>query len=253
MDAKDVSAAVTGGASGLGEATARALADAGARVALLDLDGDAAKAVAADIGGVALRCDVTKAADAESALERAQEAIGALRILINCAGIGVAERIVGRQGPMPLDHFTRVIDINLNGTFNTMRLAAAAMAELEPTASGERGVIVNTASLAAYDGQIGQAAYSSSKGAVAALTLPAAREFARSAIRVMTIAPGIFETPMFSGLPGPARESLLGMTLFPARLGRPEEFAKLVLHIVDNAMLNGEVIRLDGGIRMPPR
>lgn len=253
MDARDVSAAVTGGASGLGEATARALAGAGARVALLDLDGDAAKAVAADIGGVALRCDVTKAADAESALKRAQEAIGAPRILINCAGVGVAERIVGRQGPMPLDHFTRVIDINLNGTFNMMRLAAAAMAALEPTASGERGVIVNTASLAAYDGQIGQAAYASSKGAVAALTLPAAREFARSAIRVMTIAPGIFETPMFSGLPDPAKESLLGMTLFPARLGRPAEFAELVLHIVDNAMLNGEVIRLDGGIRMPPR
>ena len=159
-------------------------------------------------GGVAFACDVTKAADAEAALQQVEAAIGAPRILVNCAGIGVAERIVGREGPMPLDHFTRVIDINLNGTFNMMRIAAAAMGKLEPTETGERGVIVNTASLAAYDGQIGQAAYASSKGAVASLTLPAAREFARSAIRVMTIAPGIFETPMFAGLPDPAKEAL---------------------------------------------
>ena len=253
MDVGNLSAVVTGGASGLGAATARALAEGGAKVAILDLNGDGAEAVAKDIGGIGVACDVTDAAGAEAALARIGEAIGTPRVCVNCAGIGVAERIVGRDGPMPLENYVRVITINLIGTFNVMRLAAAAMMKLEPLDTEERGVVINTASVAAYDGQIGQAAYASSKGAIASLTLPAAREFARFGVRVMTIAPGLLETPMFDGLPDAAREALNALTVFPPRLGRPEEYASLAMHIIDNPLLNGEVIRLDGAIRLPPR
>ena len=246
-------ALVTGGASGLGAATARALAKGGAKVAVLDLNEAAVAKVAAEIGGVAVRCDVADAASAEAAVAAARARQGAARILVNCAGIGVAERIVGRDGPMDLAHFKRVIDINLVGTFNLMRLAAAGMMALEPLDGAERGVIVSTASVAAYEGQIGQAAYASSKGGVVALMLPAAREFARSGIRVNAIAPGIFETPMLAGLPEEAQKSLGASVPYPARLGRPAEYADLVLAIIGNQMLNGAVIRLDGALRMAPR
>ena len=246
-------ALVTGGASGLGAATARALAKAGAKVALLDLNEAAAKTVAAEIGGLAVRCDVSDAASAEAAVAAARASHGAARILVNCAGIGVAERIVGRDGPMPLADFKRVIDINLIGSFNLLRLAAAAMMALDPLADGERGVIVSTASVAAYEGQIGQAAYAASKGGIVALTLPAAREFARAGIRVNAVAPGLFKTPLMDGLPQAAQDSLAASVPFPARLGRPEEYADLVLAIIANAMLNGECIRLDGALRMAPR
>jgi NAD(P)-dependent dehydrogenase (short-subunit alcohol dehydrogenase family) len=247
------SAIVTGGASGLGAATARALAKAGAKVALLDINEAAAKTVAAEIGGVAVRCDVADAASAEAAVAAARDAQGAARILVNCAGIGVAERIVGRDGPMKLADFKRVIDINLIGSFNMLRLAAAGMMPLDPLEDGERGVIVSTASVAAYEGQIGQAAYAASKGGIVALTLPAAREFARAGIRVNAVAPGLFKTPLMDGLPQAAQDSLAASVPFPARLGRPEEYADLVLAIIANPMLNGECIRLDGALRMAPR
>jgi NAD(P)-dependent dehydrogenase (short-subunit alcohol dehydrogenase family) len=246
-------ALVTGGASGLGHASAEMLAAAGARVALLDLDADRVAAAAGRLGGIGIACDVADAASAELAVAKAAEAHGAARILVNCAGIAPAGRIVGRSGPMPLADFARVIQVNLIGTFNLMRLAAAAMSALEPDAGGERGVIVGTASVAAFEGQIGQAAYAASKGGVAALTLPAARELARYGIRVMTIAPGIFETPMLRGLPASVQAALSAAVPFPQRLGRPEEYAALVRHILDNPMLNGEVIRLDGAIRMAPQ
>ncbi len=253
MDVSGHGALVTGGASGLGAATARALAAAGAKVAVLDLNEAAAKAMAAEIGGVGVRCDVADAQSGEAAVKAATDAIGPARILINCAGIGVAGRIVGRDGPMPLADFKRVIDINLIGSFNLMRLAAAAMMPLAALAEGERGVIVSTASVAAYEGQIGQAAYASSKGGIVALTLPAAREFARYGIRVNAIAPGVFLTPMLAGLPKEAQDSLGAAIPFPARLGRPEEYAALVMAIIANPMLNGETIRLDGALRMAPR
>lgn len=253
MDIRNVTAVVTGGASGLGAATVRALAEGEAKVGILDVNKDGAEALAKQVGGIGLACDVTDPAGVEAALAKFEEAIGTPRILVNCAGVGVAERIVGREGPMPLDHFARVININLIGSFNVMRLAVAAMGKLDPLEDGERGVVINTASVAAYDGQIGQAAYSSSKGGIAALTLPAAREFARMGVRVVTIAPGLLETPMFDGLSDAARESLLSITVFPARLGLPEEYASLARHIIDNRLLNGEVIRLDGAIRLPPR
>jgi len=252
MEVKGQAALVTGGASGLGAATARALAEAGAKVAVLDVNEQAAQAVAKEIGGVAVSCDVADAKGAQAAIETAAKAHGPARVLVNCAGIGPAKRIVGRDGPMPLEDYERVIRINLIGTFNMMRLAAAAMQPLEPV-DGERGVIVSTASVAAFEGQIGQSAYSSSKGGVAALTLPAAREFSQFGIRVMAIAPGIFGTPMLKALPQEAQDSLGASVPFPKRLGEPREFAALVVHIVRNGYLNGEVIRLDGALRMAPR
>jgi NAD(P)-dependent dehydrogenase (short-subunit alcohol dehydrogenase family) len=253
MDPKGHAAIVTGGASGLGAATAQALAAAGAKVALLDINIDGAREVAGRMGGLAIRCDVTGADDTMAALKEARERHGPARILVNCAGIGPAKRIVGRDGPMPLSDFERVIAINLVGTFNMMRLAAADMQPLDPLADGERGVIVSTASVAAFEGQIGQAAYAASKGGVAALTIPAAREFAQFGVRVMAIAPGIFGTPMLRALPQAAQDSLGASVPFPKRLGTPREFADLVLTIVHSNYLNGEVIRLDGALRMAPR
>ena len=252
MDMKGHAAVVTGGASGLGAATAAELARAGVKVACLDVNLDGARAVAEKIGGYAVQCDVTNAEQSAAALAQARAKHGAARILINCAGVGPAKRIVGRDGPMPLEDYERVIRINLIGTFNMLRLAAAAMQGVEPI-DGERGVIVSTASIAAFDGQIGQSAYSSSKGGVAALTLPAAREFSQFGIRVMAIAPGIFGTPMLKALPQEAQDSLGASVPFPKRLGEPQEFAALVVHIVRNGYLNGEVIRLDGALRMAPR
>jgi len=253
MEIKGQAAIITGGASGLGAATARALAAAGAKIALLDVNDKAASEVAAEIGGVAVKCDVADGASAVVAIKKAAESHGPARVLVNCAGVGPAKRIVGRDGPMPLEDYERVIRINLIGTFNMMRLAAAAMQPLAPLSDGDRGVIVSTASVAAFEGQIGQAAYSSSKGGVAALTLPAAREFAQFGVRVMAIAPGIFGTPMLKALPQEAQDSLGASVPFPKRLGEPHEFAALVLHIVRNDYLNGEVIRLDGALRMAPR
>ena len=253
MDVKGVAAVVTGGASGLGRATAQALMDAGARVTVLDVKEDELKAAAKDMGAVAAVCDVTSAESVKAALATAREAHGPARICVNCAGVVHGGRIVGRAGPMDLAAFTRIIHINLIGTFNVMSQAAADMVTLEPMAEGERGLIVNTASIAAFEGQFGQAAYSASKGGVAALTLPAAREFAPKGVRVMCIAPGIFETPMFEGLPQETLDGLLSKTLFPHRLGRPEEYARMVLAIAGNTMLNGTAIRLDGAIRLEPR
>jgi len=253
MELKGHSAIVTGGASGLGAATARALAAAGAKVALLDVNEKAAADVAKDIGGVAIACDVADSASAETAVKKAADAIGPARVLVNCAGIGPAKRIVGKDGPMPLADFERVIRVNLIGTFNMMRLAGHAMQPLNPLGDGERGVIVSTASVAAFEGQIGQAAYASSKGGVAALTMPAAREFAQFGIRVMAIAPGIFSTPMLKALPQESQDSLGASVPFPKRLGEPRDFAALVLHCIHNTYLNGEVIRLDGALRMAPR
>jgi NAD(P)-dependent dehydrogenase (short-subunit alcohol dehydrogenase family) len=250
MLVKDHAALVTGGGSGLGAATARALAAAGAKVAVLDINERGAKEIAAEIGGIALLCDVADAASAEAAVAAAREAQGPARILVNCAGIGPAARIVSRDGPLPLADFKRVIDINLVGSFNLMRLAATDMQKLPPLDDGERGVILSTASVAAYEGQIGQAAYAASKGGIVALTLPAAREFARFGIRVNTIAPGLFATPLMASLPPAAQESLGASVPFPSRLGRPEEYARLVLDVIDNSMINGETIRLDGALRM---
>ncbi len=248
-----MAAVVTGGGSGLGEATATALAAAGARVAVLDRNAAAAAGVAARIGGVAFACDVTEAASAEAALAAAAAAHGPARLLVNCAGIATAGRIVGREGPLALEAFAAVVQVNLIGTFNLLRLAAAAMAGLAPLDDGERGVVVNTASVAAFDGQVGQAAYAASKAGVVGLTLPAARELARHGIRVVTIAPGLFATPMMAALPAEVQASLGASVPFPSRLGAPAEFAALVLHIAQNRMLNGETIRLDGALRMAPR
>ncbi len=241
MKVDTIPAIVTGGASGLGAATARALAAAGARVAVLDMNLEAARAVAAEICGAAFGCDVSDAASAEAAVGAARAAHGPARILVNCAGIAPAARIVGRSGPMALDAFARVIQVNLIGSFNLMRLVGAEAAGLDPLEGGERGVIVSTASVAAYEGQIGQAAYAASKAGIVGLTLPAAREFAASGIRVCAIAPGIFETPMLRGLPQDVQDSLGAAVPFPSRLGKPEEYARLVLAIIDNPMLNGEV------------
>ena len=246
-------AVVTGGASGLGEATARALAARGAHVAILDKSQQNAEKVAHSIGGLALSCDVTDPVRAQDALDEAARAHGGARILVNCAGVGVAARILGRDGPMPLEDFEQVIRINLIGTFNMMRLAAAQMATLEPIEDGSRGAIVNTASVAATDGQIGQSAYAASKGGIVSLGLPAAREFARIGVRVNTIAPGIFYTPLLHNIPEEARGRLAESIPFPSRLGEPDEFADAVLFAIQNAYLNAEVIRLDGAIRLPPK
>jgi NAD(P)-dependent dehydrogenase (short-subunit alcohol dehydrogenase family) len=244
---------ITGGGSGLGAATAEALAAAGARMALFDIDATRAQTVAARVGGAGFACDVTDAGSMEAAFAAATEALGPPRMLVNCAGIGPASRIVGRDGPVPLASFARVIQVNLIGSFNALRLAANAMSALPPLEDGERGVIVNTASIAAYDGQIGQAAYAASKGGIVGMTLPAARELARFGIRVVTIAPGIFRTPMLETLPDEVQKSLGASVPYPPRLGEAAEFAALVLHIAGNRMLNGETIRLDGALRMAPR
>lgn len=243
---------ITGGASGLGAATARMVVAGGGRVVLADLDEAKGQALAAELAGNAyfVRTDVTDEASAKAAVAAADERFGRLDVLVNCAGVAPAEKIVGKEGPHRLESFARTIQINLIGTFNLMRLAAARMSANEPNAEGERGVIVNTASVAAFDGQIGQAAYAASKGGVVSLTLPAARELARWGIRVMAIAPGIMETPMLLGMPADVQESLGKMVPFPPRMGRPAEYAVLVRHIVENVYLNGEAIRLDGAIRM---
>jgi NAD(P)-dependent dehydrogenase (short-subunit alcohol dehydrogenase family) len=246
---------VTGGASGLGGATVRGLHAAGANVVILDVNAAQGNALGSELGARArfARTDVTSEADVQAALTVAREAFAAVHGVVNAAGIGTAEKVLGRNGPHPLDLFERTIRINLVGTFNVIRLAASVMAGQEATETGERGVIVNTASIAAFEGQIGQAAYAASKGGIVSLTLPIARELARSGIRVVTIAPGIFDTPLLASLPEPARVSLGQQVPFPSRLGRPEEYASLVRHVVENEMLNGEVVRLDGALRMAPR
>jgi len=253
MQVKGHTAIVTGGGSGLGAGTARLLAEKGARVALLDVNLAGAEAVAKETGGIAVHCDVANAESGAKAVAAVIETLGIPRILVNCAGIGPAARIVGRDGPQPLEQFARVISINLIGTFNMMRLVAAETQKLDPLEDGERGVILCTASVAAYDGQIGQAAYSASKGGVVGMTLPAAREFARSGIRVVTIAPGIFATPMVQTMPQAVQDSLAAQIPFPSRLGTPQDYAALALHICENTMINGETIRLDGAIRMTPK
>ncbi|CBS87954.1 SDR family NAD(P)-dependent oxidoreductase [Azospirillum lipoferum] len=253
MNIQGLSAIVTGGASGMGAATARHLAGLGAKVTVLDVNEDAVLKTAHEIGGLGLVCDVTDGASAERALDQARSAHGPARIAVNCAGIAPAQRIVGRDGPMPLESFRTVIEVNLIGSFNILRLAAADMAKLEPLESGERGVIVNTASVAAYEGQIGQAAYAASKGGIVALTICAARDLARNGIRVMTVAPGLIGTPMLLNMPQEVQDSLAATVPFPKRFGKPEEYARLVQHILENEMLNGDVIRLDGAIRMAPQ
>lgn len=253
MNSKGLPAIVTGAASGLGQATARALAAAGAKVALLDINEAAVGAFAREIGGVGLACDVADEASAEAAIASAADAHGPARILVNCAGIAPAARIVGRNGPASLDAYAKVIQVNLIGTFNLLRLVAAGALALDALEGGERGVIISTASIAAYEGQIGQAAYASSKAGVVGLTLPAAREFAPAGIRVCAIAPGLFETPMLRGMPQEVQDSLGATVPFPSRLGKPEEFAMLVMAVIANPMLNGEVIRLDGAVRMQPK
>ena len=244
---------VTGGASGLGAATAQMAAANGAKVVIADLQAEAGEKLAKEIGGKYCKCDVTSEADGKAAVAAAVQAFGGIHVLVNCAGIGVAERTVGKDAPHDLARFTKVISINLIGTFNMIRLAADAMIKAGPNAAGERGVIINTASVAAYDGQIGQAAYSASKGGVVGMTLPIARDLSRNGIRVVTIAPGLFLTPMLLGLPKEAQDSLGKQVPFPSRLGKPEEYAQLAKSIVENEMLNGETIRLDGAIRMAPK
>ncbi len=253
MDIRGHAAIVTGGASGLGAATARMLAEAGAKVAIFDVNQTAAAEVAIDVDGIAVHCDVTNGAAAEAAFAKARADHGTARILVNCAGVGPARRIVGRDGPMPLAEFERVIAINLIGTFNVMRLGAAAMQTLDPLQDEERGIIVCTASVAAYEGQIGQAAYAASKAGIVGLVLPAAREFAQFGIRVNAIAPGIFATPMLHALPDAAQQSLAAAVPFPKLLGQPPQYAALVRHMIENRYLNGAVVRLDGALRMAPR
>jgi NAD(P)-dependent dehydrogenase (short-subunit alcohol dehydrogenase family) len=246
---------VTGAGSGLGAACVRMLIGAGARAVIADVNRDNGQALVNELGDQVhfVQTDVTDEQGVRQAITEAQQVFGNLRGGIQCAGIGLAERVLGKSGPHPLDSFTRVISVNLIGTFNVNRLVAEEISKAEPLPSGERGVLINTASVAAFEGQIGQAAYAASKGGVAALTLPLARELARWGIRVMTIAPGIFDTPLLAGLPEPARLSLAQQVPFPPRLGRPDEFAQLARHIIENEMLNGEVIRLDGAMRMAPK
>lgn len=252
MDIKGKVFIVTGGASGLGEGTARMLRAEGGTVVIADMQAEKGEAVAREIGATFLRCDVSQESDAQNAVHHAC-ALGPLMGLVNCAGIAPAEKTVGKNGAHSLSVFSKVVQVNLIGTFNMIRLAAQAMSANEPLASGERGVIVNTASVAAYDGQIGQAAYSASKAGVVGMTLPIARDLSRNGIRVMTIAPGIFATPMVAGMPPDVQASLAASVPFPARLGQPADYAKLVRQIIENEMLNGEVIRIDGAIRMAPR
>ncbi len=253
MQLKDQAAIVTGGASGLGAATARRLAREGAKVAICDVNTKLAESVAKEIGGAAFACDVADSVSAETAIAAAAKAHGPARVLINCAGVGVAKRVIGREGPMALADFDRVIRINLIGSFNMIRLAAADMSKLEPLSTGERGVMISTASIAAYDGQIGQSAYSASKGGIVGMTLPIAREFAQFGIRVLAIAPGLFLTPLLASLPQEAQDLLAAAVPFPRRLGDPSEFASLVMQMIDNAYLNGEVVRLDASLRMAPK
>ena len=254
MNIQGHAAIVTGGASGLGEAVARELARLGAKVAVLDLNMDLAERVATDIGGVACQCDITHTDSVVAALARATAAHGPARILMNIAGIGTAKRIVGKDGnAAPLEDFARVINVNLIGSYNISRLFAAACTRLDPMEDGERGVMMFTASVAAFDGQVGQQAYSASKGGLVGMTLPMARDLAQYGIRVCTVAPGLFATPLMKQLPEPVQQSLAASIPFPSRLGKPEEFAQLACHIVTNSHLNGEVIRLDGALRMAPR
>ena len=254
MQIKGQAALVTGGGSGLGEATARELARLGAKVAVLDVNLDNAKKVAADIGGIALQADVTSGPSMEAALAEAAAAHGPARILMQIAGIGTAKRVIGKDGnAASLEDFAKVVNVNLIGTYKAARLFAAACAKLEPMEDGERGAMVFTASVAAFDGQVGQQAYSASKGGVVGMTLPMARDLAQHGIRVCTIAPGLFNTPLMRTLPEPVQQSLAASIPFPSRLGKPEEFAELACHIVSNGHLNGEVIRLDGALRMAPR
>ncbi|MCC6381840.1 MAG: 3-hydroxyacyl-CoA dehydrogenase [Dehalococcoidia bacterium] len=256
VDIKDIGVVVTGGGSGLGEATIRAFAGRGARVAILDLASSRGGELAAEIGGSAIfaEADVTSEEQVEAALERASGGLGGIHVVVNCAGVATASKTVASDGqPASLAAFRRTVEINLIGTFNVIRLAAARMVKNQPNADGERGVFINTASVAAYEGQIGQAAYAASKGGVVAMTLPIARDLARDGVRCCTIAPGLFLTPMLLGLPEPARQALGSLTPFPSRLGHPEEYARLAMHIVENPMLNGETIRLDGALRLPPK
>lgn len=255
MRLEGAAAIVTGGASGLGAATVRALAGRGARVAIADIDQQAGAALAEELGEAAIfaPCDVADSEQVEAAVEAATEAFGGLRLAVGCAGVGWAQRMVGRDGPAPAEPFERVVRVNLVGMYNLLRIAAAAIGESEPAGDGERGCVVMTASIAAFDGQIGQTAYAASKGGVASLTLPAARELASRGVRVMTIAPGLFDTPLLAGLPEPARAALGESVPFPSRLGDPAEFAELACAIAENPMLNGETIRLDGALRMAPR
>ncbi len=253
MRAQGKGALVAGGASGLGEATARALAAAGANVVIADLNAQKGEALAGELGATFVEADVTDETAVATAVERAAAWTGGLRISVCCAGIGWAERVAHKGGPHNLEFFSNVVKVNLIGTFNVLRLAAAAMSENEPDEEGERGICVNTASIAAYDGQIGQIAYAASKGGIVGMTLPAARDMASRGVRVMTIAPGLFDTPLLAALPEEAREALGAGIPFPSRLGRPAEYAQLVEQIVANPMLNGETIRLDGALRMPPK
>ena len=253
MNVDGAGALVAGGASGLGAATSRALAEAGANVTIADLNAGKGEALASEIGATFAAADVTDAEAVGQAVEQAAASAGSLRISVCCAGIGWAERVAHKGGPHNLEYFSNVVKVNLIGSFNVLRLAAAAMSENEPDAEGERGVCVNTASIAAYDGQIGQIAYAASKGGIVGMTLPAARDMASRGVRVMTIAPGLFDTPLLAALPEEARTALGAGIPFPSRLGRPDEYARMVLEIVANPMLNGETIRLDGGLRMPPK
>ncbi|GMV57661.1 3-hydroxyacyl-CoA dehydrogenase [Betaproteobacteria bacterium PRO7] len=253
MEIRNNAFIVTGGASGLGGATSRMLAAQGGKVVIADVQADKGEALAKELGSATfVKCDVTSEADGQAAVAAAL-ALGPLRGLVNCAGIAIGEKTVGKDGPHRLDAFAKVINVNLVGSFNMIRLAADAMAKQDTAADGERGVLINTASVAAFDGQIGQAAYSASKGGIVGMTLPIARDLSRAGIRCMTIAPGIFETPMLLGMPPEVQESLGKMVPFPQRLGKPAEYAALVRHIIENVMLNGEVIRLDGAIRMQPK
>jgi len=255
MNIQDKTFIVTGAGSGLGAATARTLASRGARVVVLDINEEAGQQTASAIGSAAVfaRCDVTSESDVQAAIDLATERFGGLNGAVNCAGILLGRRTVGKHGPHDLESFSRVITVNLVGTFNVTRIAAAKMGENEPGDDGERGVIINTASVAAFDGQVGQAAYSASKGGVVGMTLPLARDLSVMGIRVVTIAPGIFETPMMQGAPDSVRESLAAQIPFPSRFGKPAEYADLACHIAENRMLNGEVIRLDGAVRMAPK
>ena len=255
MDIKDKVAVITGGASGLGAACARTLVAAGARVALLDLNEEKGRELAAELAPAAIFCntDVADETSVQAAIDATVDAFGALHVAVNCAGIGIAVKVLGKEGPASIGQFNKVIQVNLIGTMNVIRLAAAKMVGNEPNADGEKGVVINTASVAAFDGQIGQAAYSASKGGIVGMTLPIAREFAEYGIRVVTIAPGLFDTPLLASLPEKARVALGQMVPFPKRLGQPAEFAALARHVLENVMLNGEVIRLDGSIRMAAR